>query len=510
MTVSRFRRLSAALFGLLAPVSGAVAAPAGWEKIATVVVIYAENRSFDNLYGRFPGADGILDRSRFSPTQVDRDGSPLPRLPATWGGLTARGVAPAIEEARTTGLANDVFAIDDPAGFALPLDVRTRDLVHRYYQNRMQIRGGNAGFAAWSDAGGLVMGSYDGSRLPMWAVAKSYVLADRFFQGAFGGSFLNHVYLVCACVPVYPKADESPAKGLIAAVEADGETLKLAADSPASALAGPPKFVRDGSLTPDFFAVNTMQPPYQPSAVKPAAGGDPAFADPAHPATLPPQTATHIGDLLDGRGIDWAWYAGAWGQALAGDRASPVPNFQFHHHPFNYFADLAPGSAGRAKHLRDGGPAGAAFIADIDAGRLPAVSFYKPQGNLNEHPGYADVTSGDAHIAEIIAHLEKSPQWPGLVVIVTYDENGGFWDHVMPPPADRWGPGSRVPTIIVSPFARRGLVDHTPYDTASILRFLTRRFDLPTLPGLAERDAALAAKGEAPLGDFSAALDPTR
>ena len=75
------------------------------------------------------------------------------------------------------------------------------------------------------------------------------------------------------------------------------------------------------------------------------------------------------------------------------------------------------------------------------------------------------------------------------------------------PEADRWGPGSRIPAIIVSPFAKRGYVDHTLYDTTSILRFITRRFGLPNLPGITVRDAALAASGSPPLGDLVNALD---
>jgi len=76
-------------------------------------------------------------------------------------------------------------------------------------------------------------------------------------------------------------------------------------------------------------------------------------------------------------------------------------------------------------------------------------------------------------------------------VIVTYDENGGFWDHVPPPQGpgwgDRFGPGTRIPTVIVSPFAKRGVVDHTAYDTASILKLITRRFTLEPLPGVREQ-----------------------
>jgi acid phosphatase len=271
-----------------------------------------------------------------------------------------------------------------------------------------------------------------------------------------------------------------------------------------------PKFVRDGALTPDFYSVNTMQPPYQPSAVKPAKDGNPLLADPASPSTLPPQTEQTIGDLLSAKGISWAWYAGAWQATLDGAKVSPPPNFQYHHQPFNYFAAMAPGAAARAEHLRDGGVDGIEFIKAVDGGTLPQVTFYKPQGNLNEHPGYADVLAGDQHIANVIAHLQKSPQWKQMLVTVTYDENGGFWDHVAPPKGDRWGPGLRVPTIIISPFAKRHYVDHTQYDTTSILRLVTRRFDLPKLPGLTERDAALKANGSKPMGDLTRALQINR
>ena len=93
-----------------------------------------------------------------------------------------------------------------------------------------------------------------------------------------------------------------------------------------------------------------------------------------------------------------------------------------------------------------------------------------------------------------------------MLVVVTYDENGGIWDHVAPPPADRWGPGTRIPAIIVSPFAKRGFVDHTPNDTTSILRFISARFDLPLLEGIKARDEGLAAHGSPPLGDLTSAL----
>ena len=143
----------------------------------------------------------------------------------------------------------------------------------------------------------------------------------------------------------------------------------------------------------------------------------------------------------------------------------------------------------------------------IDDGKLPQVAFYKPQGNINEHSGYADIQAGDQHIADVVSHLEKSPQWAHMLVVVTYDENGGLWDHAAPPKGDRWGPGTRIPAIIISPFAKKGFVDHSPYDTTSILRFITNRFELPVLHGIVVRDQAVAANGEPPLGDLTNALN---
>lgn len=476
--------------------------------IDTVVVIYAENRSFDNLYGSFPGANGIANATQSSKIQLDRDGTPLKELPPIWDGLTAKGVTPPVTQAQTEHLANGPFAIDDPNGFGMPLYTANRDLWHRFYQNQMQIDGGrNDKFAAWADSGALVMGHFDGSKMSMWKVAQQYTLADNFFMGAFGGSFFNHVWLSCACAFNYPNADINPAKPTIAVVESDGISLKLADNSPKSAIEGAPKFVGDGNLTPDFYAVNTMQPPYQPSANPPAAGGDPALADPAKPTTMPPQTMPNIGDLLSAKDVSWAWYGGAWQAVLDHGNSQPYPAFQFHHQPFNYFANYAPGTLARVEHLRDGGMGGVELMRAIDAGRLPQVSFYKPQGNLNEHSGYTDVLSGDQHIADLIHHLEQSPQWPHMLVVVTYDENGGIWDHVAPPKGDRWGPGSRIPAIIVSPFARKGFVDHTLNDTTSILRFITHKFGLPTLEGLRARDEAIAANGGPPMGDLTEALE---
>jgi acid phosphatase len=456
----------------------------GLAKIEHIVVIYAENRSFDHLYGSFPGAEGIRQATAEQKTQVDHDGRPLPHLPPVY---THGKPDPRFPER----LPNGPFRIDAP-----PINGRLDQVlpspIHNYYQNREQINGGkNNKFVAMTTVGAWTMGTFDGSKMKVWKWAQEYTLADHFFMGAFGGSFLNHQWLICACTPVDRGAPQSVRPQLD-----DEGNLKKKPSSPASVLQGPVE-VYDGRVTPDGYIVNTSQPPYQPSGVPPAPGGNPDLADPAK-NPVPPQTAQTIGDTLSAKGVSWAWYAGGWNAALADGRqdakatrnviynsknpASPI--FQPHHQPFNYYARFAPGTGDRAEHLKDGEQ----FLADIDSGRLPQVVFYKPAGRDNEHPSYTDIMSGDEHIAAILEKLRKSPQWARMAVIVTYDENGGFWDHVPPPSGegwgDRWGPATRIPTLVVSPFARKHYVDKTPYDTTSILKLITRRFGLEPLPGV--------------------------
>jgi len=475
----------------VALVGGCASSPADLAKIDTIVVIYAENRSFDHLYGLFPGADGLAQATPEQTTQLDHDGRPLAHLPPTWvhGRPSAR--------LATEKLPNGPFRIDAP-----PFNGRPDEILpspwHLFYQNQEQINGGkNNLFAAMSNVGGWAMGYFDGSSMKMWKWAREYALADHFFMGAFGGSFLNHFWLVCACTPVDPTPPAA------ATAQLDKGNLKKRPGSPASALEGPVQ-VMDGRVTPDGYLVNTSQAPYQPSGIPPAPGGNRDFADASkHPA--PPQTMKTIGDTLSAKGVSWAWYAGGWDAALTDGRRDPnvkreviysagagSPIFQPHHQPFNYFARFAPGSADRARYLKDE----KAFLAAIEKGALPQVVFLKPAGRYTEHPSYTDVMSGDEHISSILEKLRQSPQWPHMAVIVTYDENGGFWDHVPPPSgpgwSDRWGPGTRIPAIIVSPFAKRGYVDKTPYDTTSILKFITKRFKLEPLPGVRENAGDLS------------------
>jgi phospholipase C len=431
---------TAALATLVATATPARAAD-GINKIDHILVVYMENRSFDNLYGLFPGANGLAQAGETA-IQVDKDGKPYQALPAVMDTNKKPAVA---DERFPMDLPNKPFDI----GKYVSLDEKTGDMVHRFYQEQVQIDGGKMDkFAAFSDAGGLVMGYYDASKTELWAYAQKYTLADNFFHAAFGGSFLNHFWLVCACTPKYPGA---PAD-MVIPVGADGMPTK------------------DVQVTADGFAVITLQTTYQPHSAK--------ITDPAK--LLPPQEGVTIGDRLSDKGVSWAWYSGGWNDALAG---KPDALFQFHHQPFAYFKQFGDGTDARKEHLKDETD----MLAAIADGSLPAVAFWKPIGAENEHPGYANVSSGDHKVATVLKSLEQSPLWASTAVIITYDENGGSWDHVAPPKIDAWGPGSRVPTLIISPFAKKGFVDHTQYDTTSILKFIEKRYDLQAV---GTRDAA--------------------
>jgi phospholipase C len=438
--------VSAAAFatiGAVQPATAQTAAPAmppGFQRIEHVIVIYLENHSFDNLFGLFPGAEG-LKQAGAKARQVDREGKPYQTLPVVFD---AYKKPPGPDPRFPAELPNKPFLIDK----YVPQDMKVPDLVHRYYHEMEQIDGGKMDkFAAISDAQGLTMGYHDSSKTRLWAYAKEFTVADHFFHAAFGGSFLNHFWVICACTPRYENA---PAD-MRAVLRPDGTREK------------------DGSITPDGYAVNTMFSVYQP-----------------HPASItdttrlvPPQDAPTIGDRLTEKGVSWAWYSGGWNDALAGNADS---SFQYHHQPFAYFKNYGDGTEAKRQHLKDE----ADLLNDIDAGTLPAVVFYKPIGRENEHPGYTDITQGDVATGALLDKIRRSKAWASSVIIVTYDEHGGYWDHVPPPKRDRWGPGVRVPTVIISPFAKRHHVDHTVYDNTSVLKLIEERYGIAPL---GERDA---------------------
>jgi acid phosphatase len=537
------------------PAGGAAAAGAGADRLSRInhiVVIYQENHSFDNLYGSWEGVNGLQGAPAARTIQVNQAGVPYdcllqndvnltsPPLPATCTDTTTPTTF-------TSHFTNQPFTIDDfipasattcpppgvfapngiPNGSGLPGGC-TRDLVHRFYQEQYQLNDGRQNrYVTGSDAVGLAMGVYDTRALPIYGYLHQdghphYAVADNFFQAAFGGSFLNHQWLIAASNPVWPGAlNDGSADDLHSVVDVNGmpnnyplyvspagATVRDAALT-ASCTPGPGRGPTPPGVLCGDYAVNTIQPAFQPYAPGTAVA-----------RRLPPQTAPTIGDRLSGAGVDWAWYSGGWSNAN-GDINAPgwsngtgptcadpnalatavFPNcpdklFQFHHQSFNYYASFAPGTAARAAHLRDEQEFLQLAGSSGKACNLKPVSFIKPVGAENEHPGYASESAGSNHLIELLQAVQQSRCAKDTMVVVTYDEFGGQWDHVTPPGQggttgahDVFGPGTRLPALVLSPFLRGDfVVDHTQYDTTSILATIERRFDLAPL---SSRDAAV-------------------
>jgi phospholipase C len=120
------------------------------------------------------------------------------------------------------------------------------------------------------------------------------------------------------------------------------------------------------------------------------------------------------------------------------------------------------------------------YYGDVGNNRLPQVSFLISESVFSEHPP-SDILFGQHQLLNAINALMKSQCWYSSALFLTYDEGGGYFDHVAPPQVDAYGPGMRVPMLVISPWARRGYVSGQLHEHASILKFIERRFGLPTL-----------------------------
>ena len=428
---------AAALAALLAACAAIGASPRGERApIDHVVVLFMENRSFDHLFGIYPGADGLAnykgkqtDKNGVAyatlPQPLGRDGKPDPRFP--------------------TDLPNAPFPM---LRFVQPFDL-TNNPVHRFYHMQRQYGAGADGvpmgtWVAEGASGGITLGHYDRAASPVqWRLADEFVLLDRYFQSIHGGSFANHYFLVTAAVA---NVGDDPDHRAVAG--SDGSIVK------------------DGEVSPDGFIVNNLDPPYPPQRLK--------------TVVKQPFTQPTIGDRLDAKGVSWRWYAGGWSAGKDAVAAGLMP----HHNPLQYVKRVMETPAGRA-HIADA----ADFPAALRDGTLPAVAFVKPHAPRNAHPAYSTVGAGDHWIGETVTAIMASRHWPRTAVVITYDEGGGWFDHVRPPAVDRFGLGTRVPALIVSPYARRGVIAHGQYDHASVLKLIEWRWDLAPLTAR-DRDAA--------------------
>jgi phospholipase C len=387
------RRLAACLAlaaSVVVPATAAARTPT--TPIRHIVVLMQENHSFDNYFGTYRGADGLPA------------GTCLPRSLQT----TVLGCS---RPSRVGGTA--VLGLgSDPALFA-----------RQFRSGRMD--GFVAAYRVGRGLGGLPnpLGYYDDRDLPFaWNLADRYVLFDRFFSSARGGSAWNHMFAVSA-TPGNRSADKLPAAGY-------------------------------------------------------------------------PDTTT-IFDRLESAGIPWRFYVKDYDPTntiehpALGDRASQLLQVPL----------LAMPRFVRSRRLASRIVDMQQFYQDAQSGRLPAVSYIAP-GGLSEHPP-GKLVAGQTFVRSVLNELMRSPDWSSTAFVLTYDSWGGWYDHVPPPTVDRYGYGFRVPALLVSPYARRGSIDHQTLDFTSILRFIEDNWRLDSL---ATRDAR--AHSIASAFDFSAPPRP--
>ena len=581
----RIRRRLAVALALVALVMVAVPVEAApktgpLQNFKNIVVIYEENHSFDNLYGMWGSVNGqsvigipdALANHMNRTTQVDENGTPYDCLLQTdvnmrtsvqaypsggAGHLTetcSQGVTlPTGAVTISSAFGNAPYSIDD---YIAPTDVTcppqtnlfgfsngidktnpvsgataggcTRDLVHRFYQEQYQINGGAMNrYITGSDSAAMSFGYYDTTQLPIYKYlhsngAPKYVIADHFFQAAFGGSFLNHQFLIAAAAPDYSgQAGETHS-----VIDAQQMVRSHAGTGCSSAypLFSSNDCLFDGNTTQACgqpttqaaficgdYAVNTVLPYYQPTGT--------GFANKIN-SIDDSTTDLTIGDLMSDGGVSWAYYGGGWDNASGntsgrGWTAGPGPtcdtangpaggapadgagtpggypyceaySYQQHHYPFAYFSRYNSASGPDRTHLQDEQD----FLWAAANGQLPQVSFVKPVGSDNEHPGYASEPNGSDHLLDLIQAVMTGPQAGNTLIVVTYDEYGGQWDHVPPPSAsnpvaahDAFGPGTRIPALLIARSFTRSGVDHTYMDTLSIMRTIELQWGLGVLPG---------------------------
>ncbi len=347
--------------------------------IKHVVFLIKENRTFDNMFGTFPGADGVsfgFDGNVRRPLTPGTDGS-----------------------------------------------IGSEDIPHCYICSRAAWNHGkmdgfdqNAVTDQWSYT------QLQRPQLPnYWHWASQFVLGDRFFSSAQGPSFPNHLYAIAA--------------------QSGG-----AHDNPR----------RTGA----FRSSNTFgcdAPKGQTVTVVDSEGKEkqvqPCFKF---------QTE---GDLLNNAGIDWAYYAAnpdqlgyIWSAYSAIDQVRNTPQWQDHVLPVDR------------------------VISDIVKNRLPPVTWIAPRYEVSEHPQY-NFCQGENWSTQVIDAIMKSPAWKSTAIFVTWDDYGGFYDHVAPPQVDAFGFGIRVPLLVISPYALKGVVDHHLGEFSSVLRFIEDNWGLGQLTG---------------------------
>jgi phospholipase C len=257
---------------------------------------------------------------------------------------------------------------------------------------------------------------------PYWKLASQYVLADRMFATQGSASFTAHQDLIAGGTSI----DSTRAVIDVPSAQPWG------CDAPS------------GTVT----SLITTAGVYEPGA-----GPFPCFS------------YRTVRDLLDAKGISWKYYAAPVASGFGGGLWNAFEAIKAVYGGPEWTTNIAPSQN---------------VLTDISKGNLAAVSWVTPDYFNSDHPGISPDT-GPSWVAQVVNAIGQSSYWESTAIIVVWDDWGGLYDHVAPPQLDYQGLGFRVPMIVVSPYAKSGVVSHTRYELGSILKFIEDHFNLGRL-----------------------------
>lgn len=521
--------VSAVAVAVLLPLHAA-AAPKSTTPIEHVIVVVGENRSFDHLYGVYKSPNGQSIKNLLSAGIVRADGTPGPnyRLAAQKTADMSKGYSPtppitgsydALLQPYASGAFGQRQGVPDsrfPAELAngpfqitnyVSVGAHTGDPIHRFFQMWQQVNGGANDLFVWAAnnfgfyrgdnvasvdsvptyQGAVAMGFYNmaqGDAPYFKQLAERYAIADNYHQAILGGTAANYVAMVAADVAIYTENDKiavPPAEQVLQLrllkngkqlVENGGVYLPCA-DRNADGVAPIQNYLNNlpyrpfngGNCEPGaYYMVNNLDPSYTANLQGITLGSDKWL--------LPPQVMPNIGDTMSQAGLSWKWYSGGRNDGKKVDK-----EYCGICDPLTFFKSTMTGAdQDKLLDLQQ-------FYVDVkDAKHFPAVSFISTYDSISGHPGYAMETGFEELVKDIVERVKANPElWKKTAILITFDEGGGYYDSGYVQFVDFFGDGTRVPMIAVSPYTRRGAIDHTYYDHASIIKFIERNWGLPNL-----------------------------
>jgi acid phosphatase len=520
-----------ALLALGAP-AAAQAPPVTTTPIEHLIVVVGENLSFDNLFGAYRPRSGAAVRNLLSAGIVNTDGSPgpefakaaqrraevrdayevTPRVVGSYGMLPQPGTTRAVGQPRNVAdkrfpeqLANGPFQITRYVDYAAYVG----DPVHRFFQMWQQIDAGRRDLFVWVDEtsgegaqnradptagtnqGAVAMGFYNmaaGDAPYFRELADTYALSDNHHQPVMGGTGANFQALATGHAVAYwregalatppPNQIENPnprpgtnnwytQSGYTSGSYtkcADPDEPGIAAIHRYLATLPYPSF-NDGNCEPDaYYLVNNYGAGFSPA-------GEPAPLGP-EVYRIPPQAQPTIAEALTRKGVSWKWYSGGRnGVGLTPREYCGVCD------PLIFSSAIMAGPL--KANLQDH----AALFHDIgDIASMPAVAFVIPPNSESGHPASSTVWHYEQFLRRLIDKVQSNPAlWAKAAILVTVDEGGGYWDSGYIQILDAFGDGTRIPLLAISPFAKKGAVDHTYTDHVSILKFIEANWRLGPL-----------------------------